>query len=325
MRRPLRPLMVWLLAGLVCFGCTADSLDRYLLDMPPPVEGQNPIRQKKYANPPLEWQKFNDLLEMAAYQGSPEQFGVVVMRERSESKGMPPVVFSHRSHRQQYTCRVCHLELEFSMRKGESGITRVDYLNGRFCGACHNGEQAFSVKQACNLCHISDQRQSASNSRTQDDPSVAGLARTGYGDRIDWMAAIRAGQIAPRNSLSGEKAQMMPLPAHLVQPLRWFTNVPGIHVAFPHQAHVAWLDCANCHPDLFEIKNMGTVAFDKEKNLYGLYCGACHMTVAFPMNGCGRCHPGHKDYDERPGASGGATRAATEKATLPTPEDSLSR
>lgn len=288
--------MVAALVTLLCWGCVEDSIDRYVLDMPP-AEDHTPIRQKKYDKPAMEWQKFNELLEMAVYRGGAGQYGELIMRGRSEKSGMAPVVFSHSTHRRQYTCRVCHLELEFSMRKGESGITRQEYLNGRFCGACHNGIRAFSVKQACNLCHVREGKGGMDSSNAVQDMAVADFPKTGYGDRVDWVKAIETGQITPKNSLEEQPVRMMPLPVHLEKPLRWYTNVAGIYVSFPHKAHIAWLDCANCHPDLFEIKNMGTVAFDKEKNLYGMYCGACHMTVAFPMNGCGRCHPGHKDYD----------------------------
>lgn len=229
---------------------------------------------------------------MSFYQGGAGQYGDLVMRGLSEKSGMKPVTFSHRTHRRLYTCRVCHLELEFSMRNGESRITRQDYLNGRFCGACHDGVVAFSVKQACNLCH----GRKGAGSVDSADQATADLPTTEYGDRVNWVKAIESGQIAPKNSLEEQPVEMMPLPAHLEKPLRWHTIISGIYVSFPHKAHIAWLDCANCHPDLFEIKNMGTVAFDKEKILYGMYCGACHMTVAFPINACGRCHPGHKDY-----------------------------
>jgi hypothetical protein len=28
-----------------------------------------------------------------------------------------------------------------------------------------------------------------------------------------------------------------------------------------------------------------------DNNIFGNFCGACHMLVAFPMNDCRRCHP----------------------------------
>lgn len=305
-RRWLGKALLVVVVACSSVGCVEESIDRYVLDRTPAVQ-QNPIRQKKYDNPPMEWGKFNELLEMAVYRGAAGQYGDLVMRGRSEKKGMASVAFSHRTHRVNYTCRVCHLELEFSMKKGESGITREDYLNGRFCGACHNGQIAFSVSQACNLCHVNQNKGSISSANALHEVTVSGLPRTAYGDQVNWVEAIETGAIQPKNTLETEQPlKMMPLPAHLERPLRWYTNKPGVFVVFPHKAHTAWLDCANCHPGIFEIKNMGTVAFDKEKNLYGLYCGTCHMTVAFPMNGCSRCHPGHKDYgaDSGPHAPG---------------------
>ena len=29
--------------------------------------------------------------------------------------------------------------------------------------------------------------------------------------------------------------------------------------------------------------------------LNGEFCGVCHLTVAFPMDDCQRCHPGMKE------------------------------
>lgn len=286
-----------LLATCISGGCSLEeSINTYVLDRPTQIE-QNPIHQKKYANPPMEWVKFNKLLDMAVYRGEPEQYGNLIMRGRSEKKGMAPVVFSHSTHRVNYTCRVCHLELEFSFKKGETEITREDYLNGRFCGACHNGQIAFSVTQACNLCHLNKNNGPNYYSDVLHEILMAKLPKADYGDQINWVKAIETGAIKPKNTLQKEQTvKMMPLPKHLNRSLRWQTNKSGVIVDFPHKAHTVWLDCANCHPDIFEIKNMGTVAFDKEKNLFGMFCGTCHMTVAFPMNGCSRCHPGHKDY-----------------------------
>ncbi len=299
-KRLARSAFLLAFVGCAVAGCEG-SIDRYVLDLPPVVQ-QNPIHQKKYDKPAMERTKLFDLLEMAVYRGPPGQYGDLVMRGKSEKKGMAPVAFSHRTHRVNYTCRVCHLELEFSMKKGETGITREDYLNGRFCGACHNGQIAFSVTQTCDLCHVSQDKGSSSSASAMHEVAVSGLPKTDYGDHVNWVQAIETGAIRPKNTLETEKpVKMMPLPAHLERPLRWSTNVSGIVVAFPHKAHTEWLDCANCHTSIFEIKNMGTVAFDKEKNLYGMYCGTCHMTVAFPMNGCSRCHPNHKDYGQDKG------------------------
>ena len=32
-------------------------------------------------------------------------------------------------------------------------MTMKDMEDGQFCGACHDGDTAFSVKEACDSCH----------------------------------------------------------------------------------------------------------------------------------------------------------------------------
>lgn len=240
-----------------------------------------------------------DKMDTKMYQGEPEKYGDVIFSERSVKNSMDPVVFSHLTHRVKYSCRVCHLELDFSMKKGESGITRDDYLDGRFCGTCHDGKTAFHVnaKDDCNRCHIPVDSKGGYNSK---GVAVKGLSKQGYGDGVNWVKSLQAGVISPKTSLyNKENPSSMPLPQHLAKDrLRWTTKTPAypvsVSVWFPHEAHVKWLDCANCHPDIFMVQKDGTVDFDKGKILEGKYCGACHLTVAFPMDGCRRCHPGRK-------------------------------
>lgn len=282
---------------LISLGCSGDqqiSFDNFLSRRPPEDRNANPIFRKSYTTAAVSRTELSALLDMSLYQGDPEQYGNLVFHDRSVKHHMDPVVFSHRIHRVHFTCRVCHLELEFSMKKGESGITREDYLDGRYCGACHNGEIAFHVNYACNLCHVPVDKEGeykgsslAANIKSEQK----------YGDGVNWVEALEKGEVSPRNSIQGDDSTvaMMPLPKHLEKTMRWTTRVPRVRVDFSHQAHIQWLDCANCHPDLFTVEQMGTVAFDKEKILYGLYCGTCHVTVAFPINGCSRCHPSQKD------------------------------
>jgi c(7)-type cytochrome triheme protein len=51
-------------------------------------------------------------------------------------------------------CNACHPAL-FKMKKGADEMTMKDMEAGKFCGACHNGTKAFSVKDTakCGTCH----------------------------------------------------------------------------------------------------------------------------------------------------------------------------
>jgi c(7)-type cytochrome triheme protein len=261
-----------------------------------PVQRNNIIK-KSYANAPLSRFDLGRLIDMISYNGKPEYYGDIILDRRAKKYGSRPVVFSHQTHRRHFTCNVCHSELEFSLSKGQTEITREDYLDGRYCGACHNGTIAFSTEFACDACHqdINPNERTYPPHKVREDNVP--LPHTAYGDRINWVEAIGQDMVTPQRSLPGEDVMPgMPLPSHLEQPMYWTTALPSVIVRFPHAEHMKWLDCSNCHPDLFSIKQAGTVAFDKESNLYGQFCGACHMNVAFPMNGCSRCHPRTKDY-----------------------------
>jgi c(7)-type cytochrome triheme protein len=60
-------------------------------------------------------------------------------------------------------------------------------------------------------------------------------------------------------------------------------------IIFSHKKHAVWNGCEVCHPDLFALK-AGTTKFTMQEIFDGLYCGACHGEVAFPLQDCGLCH-----------------------------------
>ena len=80
------------------------------------------------------------------------EYGDVILNQRSTAEGMRPVVFPHWFHRIRFRCKVCHAELGFVMRAGGNDITMNKMIEGKFCGACHNGEVAWSTEN-CDLCH----------------------------------------------------------------------------------------------------------------------------------------------------------------------------
>lgn len=60
------------------------------------------------------------------------------------------VVFSGDAHK-AFKCAECHPAL-FKMKKSVDGMTMKAMEEGKYCGACHNGTKAFSVKE-CAKCH----------------------------------------------------------------------------------------------------------------------------------------------------------------------------
>lgn len=218
----------------------------------------------------------------------PENYGDLLIDRRSTLSQVKPVYFSHWSHRTRYTCRVCHWELDFAFKSGQTEITEADNRNGLYCGACHDGKIAFGhVEGSCDKCHT--------GSLAAATDKFAGLRRDlqkdDFGNRINWAGAIKSERIAPVSSIFRPGESPLDFRKKLVLKAEWPYVPPAV---FPHDAHVRWLDCANCHPDVFNIKKKGTEHFLMNYILEGRFCGICHLTVAFPMDDCHRCHPGIK-------------------------------
>lgn len=80
------------------------------------------------------------------------EYGDVVINNYSDKAGMRPVVFPHWFHRVRFRCKVCHGDLGFKFKAGGNEINMVKIIDGQYCGACHNGEIAWSVEN-CDVCH----------------------------------------------------------------------------------------------------------------------------------------------------------------------------
>ncbi len=92
------------------------------------------------------------LVLMLGSQNVHAEYGDVVINNYSDAAGMRPAVFPHWFHRIRFRCKVCHADLGFEFKAGGNKITMAKIIDGQFCGACHNGEVAWSVEN-CNMCH----------------------------------------------------------------------------------------------------------------------------------------------------------------------------
>jgi c(7)-type cytochrome triheme protein len=80
------------------------------------------------------------------------EYADVVINNYADAAGMRPAVFPHWFHRIRFRCKVCHADLGFKFKAGGNKITMAKIIEGNFCGACHNGEVAWSVEN-CDMCH----------------------------------------------------------------------------------------------------------------------------------------------------------------------------
>ena len=67
--------------------------------------------------------------------------------------------FSHTAHVEEFEleCSSCHDE-SFSMKKGAATASRdftmASFKEGKYCGSCHNGDDAFDSATQCESCHF---------------------------------------------------------------------------------------------------------------------------------------------------------------------------
>lgn len=118
-------------------------------------------------------------------------------------------------------------------------------------------------------------------------PSQAfeGLPRTRDGNKVDWVKALQSGLIKPRYELDDPDAESFTMDMTIIREVKG--SMPN--VVFPHQEHTEWLDCSNCHDEIF-VPEKGANQISMAGILMGQQCGVCHGKVAFPVTDCKRCH-----------------------------------
>jgi len=227
---------------------------------------------------------------------SPEHYSTVFMARPTKEKNAGPVVFSHFIHRVKFTCRVCHYELEFSMKANDTPIQCDNgKMNGRYCAACHNGKISFGPEDEngknCSRCHLETKivtwKKFYEHQVKKLHELQEKLPKSKFGNEINWSKALDEGLIKPKNSLSASTMEIVNIKTFTIE-----AQMSGISSAvFPHKTHEQWLDCSSCHPELFNIKKKSTESLRMSNMLEGDSCGVCHLHVAFPLDSCKRCHP----------------------------------
>ncbi|MBI3911773.1 MAG: Ni/Fe-hydrogenase cytochrome b subunit [Armatimonadetes bacterium] len=161
-----------------------------------------------------------------------------------------PVTFSHRAHLSRGgTCSTCHPAL-FGMVSSPD-LRMASMKEGRQCGFCHNGKEAFTVASDCGLCHATPRK-----------PTVRPVASSNA-------------QAAPADYRfpTGEGSPGAVTFSH------------ARHRGYTENG------CAGCHSRLFPMRRPESGACTMAKMGGGQQCGACHNgTRAFALEDCLRCH-----------------------------------
>jgi c(7)-type cytochrome triheme protein len=114
--------------------------------------------------------------------------------------------------------------------------------------------------------------------------ALSALPADTAGNYVKWIEALDKGAINPRTSIKPETVIRLREDSIVISK---FGSMPA--VSFPHRPHTLWLDCSNCHDQLF-VSKAGANKYSMQKILEGEQCGVCHGAVAFPLTECRLCH-----------------------------------
>ncbi len=230
---------------------------------------------------------------------SPEQAVLELDVELASSSKFFSITFSHGGHTRWLACGSCHPAIFPLKRQAKpTMVTMAKIEVGQQCGACH-GTVAFGMKDRCVRCHpkipateewrpAEESQNPLERARTWADAAKLLPVTDGM---PDLTKALADGVIGPRPGIDPKAAEEEVLELDIE---RTPEGDEESKVIFPHEAHTAWLACANCHPALFQ-EETGATPMSMEKIEEGQSCGACHgKGVTFPVDACGRCHPAMK-------------------------------
>ena len=231
----------------------------------------------------------------------PYEYGEVVIRNYSSGAGLSPVQFDHWLHRTFYTCRVCHVDIGFAMKANATGIKAADNIKGYYCGACHNGKMSHGDRKifaACETKYAKDDLKRCYRCHSKGEAVrreydfaafIARFPKERFGNTVDWEKAEELGLIKPIDQIEGVSIQRAPLDVQ--KDFAISAKVETMpEIIFSHRKHTVWNGCELCHPEIFPSLKKGSAKYTMMEIFDGKYCGACHMTVAFPTTDCQRCH-----------------------------------
>lgn len=75
-----------------------------------------------------------------------------------------PAIFSHEFHTGVYKCSECHTKI-FPYKHGVKHFGMGSMVEGKSCGACHNGKDAFATIGDCIKCHQKPKAQAAADKK----------------------------------------------------------------------------------------------------------------------------------------------------------------
>jgi c(7)-type cytochrome triheme protein len=235
------------------------------------------------------------------------------------------VLFTHKSHGtdQRLSCVQCHnglFEMEALKVQKKKDFNMESLYQGKYCGVCHNGKDAFAANTQCARCHVrvkgmGPQRDMPAYKAPESFGKAQRVVRFNHEShsRLTKCSNCHLGLFKIKKGANkivqaDHSQQKYCFVCHDGKKSFSWNNCSRCHVktlmpqqvvlfgdgekaiSFRHQTHTAILECDSCHPALFPFKKgvtkIGFADHNAQKACFG--CHAGENGKAF--NDCNRCH-----------------------------------
>lgn len=191
------------------------------------------------------------------------------------------VIFRHQHHVdvKKISCAKCHsglFEMEALRAQGKKDFVMESLYRGRYCGACHNGKEAFASDKQCARCHVRISEKEVGHVKGKPKPYKFPV----------YNASVYLGK-GSRQVLFNHEKHSSPLNcrdchAKLFQIKKGSTNVDLLtHKSQKYcfschdgKKEFSWNNCAKCHQDWKEIEPYGLLTPKADRGS----CVRCHSS-----------------------------------------------
>ena len=220
------------------------------------------------------------------------------------------IVFSHKLHTDMFNCSECHNKVfRPKANSNQVGMKRMEA--GESCGACHNGDAAFSVSGDCTTCHNNSQNVAMQTKGIGTVPFSHAVHAKMFGcddcHPGTFKTVANNNQVGMKKMEAGESCGACHdgVTAFGVKDDCSTCHIGAVNIpmqssvgdiVFSHEVHTGMFGCGECHPDVFQAKANSNKAGMKKMEA-GASCGTCHDgDTAFGVKGdCTTCHKNATD------------------------------
>lgn len=229
------------------------------------------------------------------------------------TKPLKAVIFSHKAHTKDIGlhCGWCHektFEMEALKMQNQAAFNMESLCNEQYCGACHNGDVAFSTTTQCARCHIGKMayNELVRQGKVTPDKAVPAPIEEAAGPRPKVTGdedLTKPVEVTNRTSSDRQSPALKQIieSGYYPDAISLTPKEGATPVIFNHRTHTERQQqrCTECHPKVFKMKTIEyfgeqDAAPHEEMVKEGKYCAVCHdgqkaFGVADPAS-CDHCH-----------------------------------